>query len=1686
MDSVSLNFIRVWDTKCRALTAMVRQVQPLRISKSSNTPSSTPNKMATSRPLADIGNTSQRRNSPSFNQATKKMIVSRDSSPYNENSSPFVSATTSPLGLKRMSPFRFDENTPERSPSPSVSPKRRTSIERLKQASRVKNSNIFALENKDAYDPTSMPIVERPSANRPLSQQFANNSFTRFDSLNKENNPLQNTQRPGGHKRSDTEIYLPTLSMSREATEIALPPSPEKQQSPSPTKSAMRTSMFALSQQGLFDQDAGTWSDEERAPTPRTLHGNNKSVTFHADPPIVTEYEQQTPEPSVSVGSREGSRESDEQDQDDYSFERYSSAEQQEREDSFDEDLENTDKTPVVLPEDWRHMSPDEARTDLVNQDDDVFDASPSPHRSVLGRSESVTSDGEARPLPPLPAFMTAQKRSNHGGAAGPADHASLGSRNVPSPPAPASCSKDDILRMTHGSSLTLQERLQYLGKHPNNDRPSSSSDHEMEHAMPEELTVTNLDVGEKMDVQVRVAEAGVEDDDSLVGDLSEFASAPRISRESILRKIRNTKYDFEDDSDVDESVLDGEESKPQPSYAELARMDPDQPIQSRENSRETSENYLSGHVAAAPVEEYEEEVYIKSETTEDDHVDLEAIPEAVDAEPLLPPRPQLMMDDEERQSSVLHHRLSTESAEADDDASQYSSLEPEAESTMLHSVHQPGHEEGKESLQDAMQLLTVKDYSEMKATAPEPTAGATSLPRASFMGLPSYLGSGQYDFGMSAFSDPSPPTSSESSKKLDLASAPVLQSTRQFWQPAPADLPNQQAYSEPADLVSPPGTPDSIIQHRTSGVSSMYDELDGDGMPVQPELAPELAPEVVIPERRATIKTGGKLKTRPSVSRADLEAMGQQRMVSSEEPMPAIPSVYRTTDVNNGSAEDGDSQHSTEKADSLVEERPVNRRQSRKMLNLDIPQLSNGTGDSGLGLEDEFDKVIENQKVRPPFPPPPLTRFYAVNQQEHGAAHNHASVDTDMPSPFVPHTNGSAGANVCSPRPQKGYLMRQNTKVVVASNRNFSNDSNDTNKSVDSNATMPMSPRAARGTRSAGSSPRKPSAEQVLKTEPWNGKTRRKSMRQASAQQQARGPAPPLPGQESAMALSSVDEDYATATGNLDDEVPEGTERGRLFVKVVGVKDLDLPLPRNDRVYFQLTLDNGLHCVTTADLELGKTAPIGQEFELVVQEDLEFQLTLTTKLPPPPKPAATPTPSSPTKSVRSQKSGASGFAARFLSSPRKRAERERQEREAAELEDRRLQAEAAARKRASQAPPTAWELLHDLVNPADGAFARAYVNLKAHEGACYGRPLTVDVPCYNEWAAEKDAQVVNSVRSKRNHGGAGQMVVRRPPFVVGKLEVQLVYVPKPRGAGEEAMPKSMGSALREIGRAREEAGRVEEVREVAFEGCLSQQGGDCIHWRRRFFRLQGPRLTAYHEHTHQKRAVVNLAKASRLVDDKTSLVADPTTTTSSSSPAKSGGGRRKSAFAEEDEGYAYVEEGFRIRFANGETIDFYADSAEEKEGWMGALSQVIGKPGVGDAMGKQKKEEDGKGVRWTEVVLAREKAAAAASATAAGNAGAGAGAPAPSPYSGMMGAGTTAQNPSRAPPAPPSSSTSAQRRPQSDPRRAFPPPNSASNSKSAPNSPMKAPPPMPRARTPPMGNRSGGRTREAVKSMIF
>ena len=238
------------------------------------------------------------------------------------------------------------------------------------------------------------------------------------------------------------------------------------------------------------------------------------------------------------------------------------------------------------------------------------------------------------------------------------------------------------------------------------------------------------------------------------------------------------------------------------------------------------------------------------------------------------------------------------------------------------------------------------------------------------------------------------------------------------------------------------------------------------------------------------------------------------------------------------------------------------------------------------------------------------------------------------------------------------------------------------------------------------------------------------------------------------------------------------------------------------------MTLDNGLHCVTTAWLELGRCAPIGQEFELVVLNDLEFQLTLQTKIE---EPKAVPktAPSSPTKAAKAQKSTFS----RVFTSPKKRREQELKQQEEERAAANQKAADAEAQRKQG---PTAWELLHHLVGK-DGSFARSYVALKEHEGQAYGRPVTVDIPCFNEWTVE-ESRTLTSARSGRS-GPPG--LQKRAPYRIGKLELQLLYVPKPAEATDDDMPKSMNSCVRELQEA-------ERTAQQVWEGHLSQQGGDC------------------------------------------------------------------------------------------------------------------------------------------------------------------------------------------------------------------------------------------------------------------
>jgi hypothetical protein len=111
-----------------------------------------------------------------------------------------------------------------------------------------------------------------------------------------------------------------------------------------------------------------------------------------------------------------------------------------------------------------------------------------------------------------------------------------------------------------------------------------------------------------------------------------------------------------------------------------------------------------------------------------------------------------------------------------------------------------------------------------------------------------------------------------------------------------------------------------------------------------------------------------------------------------------------------------------------------------------------------------------------------------------------------------------------------------------------------------------------------------------------------------------------------------------------------------------------------------------------------------------------------------------------------------------------------------------------------------------------DGSFSRSYIALKTYENAAYGRQFSTDVACLNEWALEQSA-VVGNMR------GREMQRIRKRPYLIGKIECQLLFVPSMNPV--EELPKSMSAAIREMKNA-------EWFSQLLWEGYLSQQGGDC------------------------------------------------------------------------------------------------------------------------------------------------------------------------------------------------------------------------------------------------------------------
>ena len=1060
----------------------------------------------------------RRRNSPSYKQISKVSIstfnVNLESVSYrgcalqkalfNDDSSPFDSSPFAPTSPHQYwqsrdpassTRFSMENRNPFEGRDSSPVPSKRSSIENLKRASRVKNSNMFAREQKQVYDPTSTPVIERPLASgRPLNAQAHTNALG-----------IQGTDAIHQDTSHDT-TKVPVCSPLKSFTKVHDVPEPQK----SPTRGQTSPNKSSLSKNSryaqTFEPESGIWSEEDESfaerqlPAGKSLHRHAKSVTFDAAPPQVNEYEMTTPDPSsVASGSREGSYDTEDGEEDE-SFDQASV----DRDDSFDDSLEDTDKTPVVLPEDWRFISPAIAHDELTANMEDPFDgekSSPPPSavpaisdaRSSPTRTDSVNSNGERRPLPPLPAlglpmFSHARSDSNNSLIA-TAERINNSPRFLPSPPRPASISKSDLQGMG-ASTMAIEERLRLMMIQDAENARSPAEEQRERRLRRGGTHDRSPELGDRNSSDIKIHEDEVDAENDDVAELGDYQLPPRISRESILRKVKSQpKLRQEEEYDYSSPA-----ATPSPDRKQATGLDPDMPLPSLED--------------ASAMMEIEESVIIKQEEDAESEIDVYAIPE------------------------MYHHNIGMEfSNEAN---LSYNDFAIPSDS----SVHQKDDDDESHYSTDSNgQHETPDDALSNSVTEddgpPTPRPQSTQRPQEQTqdaaiankrMSLPQFASMlGQDDFGLSfhSYMTPSPPLADEPTKSE--SDSPPAEGLPILERPT---TPQQQLYSAKLtgygnEEEDEPRTPDSVIRH-----SIVH--------PPRPE-----SPS--IPEPAATIKApGAGLKTRASLAPADAQTMAEtRRQVSGERPeVPPIPHRHQLRPYLHES--DTFSTHSSEDAGSEGDPVKPNKRKS-SLVQLDMPVEILDEGLS-IGLDKEFDRVIQAQKVA-------FSTFFSTSEDFPSSANSTDHLRRQDMTLFRQNF-----ANI-STRPQKGYLMRQNTKMVVASSA--SNDS--------SSEAPSLQDTHARGTRSAGNSPRKPSNTQTWTTEPWNGKARRKSIRQSAGSPQKRpasGPVPPLPGQQSNVTsgLDSVAE-----TGNAMDtnELEDGDERGRLFVKVVGVKELDLPLPR-------------------------------------------------------------------------------------------------------------------------------------------------------------------------------------------------------------------------------------------------------------------------------------------------------------------------------------------------------------------------------------------------------------------------------------------------------------------------------------------------------------------------------------------
>ncbi|CDO76943.1 hypothetical protein BN946_scf184709.g5 [Trametes cinnabarina] len=363
---------------------------------------------------------------------------------------------------------------------------------------------------------------------------------------------------------------------------------------------------------------------------------------------------------------------------------------------------------------------------------------------------------------------------------------------------------------------------------------------------------------------------------------------------------------------------------------------------------------------------------------------------------------------------------------------------------------------------------------------------------------------------------------------------------------------------------------------------------------------------------------------------------------------------------------------------------------------------------------------------------------------------------------------------------------------------------------------------------------------------------------------------------------------EYAKQIRELRAQAKSGKAHGKVFVRVLGLKTIQVPIPREPTA-ITCTLNNGIHFVTTPETALGTECRIDQEFELIEHTKLEFTLTIKVRRdphiiaqlkanqpPPAPRPAPQPLPPPASKGGNSKGGGMRSFLG--LGSPKK--------------------PKAAPRpvSPAPPPPPPRFELKENLARymKPDGSLARAFISFKDVAPLCDTRLLETAFPLIGQ----------------RLENGSSAKAMQ-----IGQIVLQIFRLPPLPGIPPNQLPQSLEECHRGLSHVRWHKATYQQ-------GTLTQNGGDCATWRRRHFRVIGANMVAFNDVTKRAIATIDLRKAISVEDDHTPVL----------SPAS---GKTARSHFDDDRTYG-VERSFRLVFGPSadQEIIFFADTDAEKSRW--------------------------------------------------------------------------------------------------------------------------------------------------------